>query len=154
MVLVRTVDGCAGGKFACTRTAFLSCRRRAHETARLARAAFATCAAATAVPAAAATSAAATPLAALSVPLATLADELTLLATAFGVGARLARSDGRRSAHLRLSGTRAGIPIPLTPFLVPVVVLTTTAIAPIVAASLAAPFGPPAVAVTAALTAI
>src|SRR5579863_8032722 len=135
MVLVRPVEGCAGGKFAGTCAAFLSGRRRARETTRLARAAFA---AAAAVPAAAATSAAATPLAALSAigTLAALSHNLALLAAGFDAGARFSSGCRRRGTHRRLCGTRADVPIPLTPLLIPVVVLTPIAIAPVIAASL------------------
>lgn len=113
--------------------------------------------AASAVPASSAASAAAALLAALSTA---LARNLTLLSAAcLDAGARLAPWRGPRSACCGFRRTCADIPIPLGPFLIPIV-LMPIAIAPVTGPSITAPsiavasLGPPAIAVTAALTAL
>lgn len=84
MVLVSTVDGCAGGTF--TRAALMGGRRCACIAGGLSRSAFPACAAAMS---SAATSAAPAPLATLCA-LRAVAIHLTLLSACLDAGARLA----------------------------------------------------------------
>lgn len=107
------------------------------------------------MPAAAATSPAAATLAALATfsALGAIAADLTRLSARLNVGPRLAACRRRCSAHRRLRGTLADIPIPRPPILIPVV-LTPITIAPIpiTAITAATTLRAPPVALTAALT--